>query len=161
MTHARTGRVLLAAALLTSLAAVPAAAAQHTAPSTAVSHAPAVSGSPQVAYDHVADFYGAYTDAVHDGDSGRLSGALRTFYLTPALRKRLAAWEHKNHADGVLRAQNVPTGWRVTARDNGAGHAWSDVRLTWGPPAHPTYTYLEVQSDLATRKISGIKAGHA
>ncbi|WP_328538664.1 hypothetical protein [Streptomyces sp. NBC_00344] len=158
MAHPRTGRILLTAALLTSIAVVPAAAATErpTAPHAA---AAAVSGTPEVAYHHVADFYGSYIDAIYDGDSNNLSRTLRTFYLTPQLRKRLAAWESKNHADGVLRAQNVPTGWRVTAGNSGAGHTWSEVRLTWGSPSHPSYTYLAIQSDLATRKISDIKAG--
>jgi hypothetical protein len=46
----------------------------------------------------------------------------------------------------------------VTAGDSGAGHTWSTVRLTWGSAQHSTYTYLTVQSDLATKKISDIKA---
>jgi hypothetical protein len=163
MAHPRTGRILLAAALLTSMAAVPAAAAQQSAAPRARTvsarsvSAVSVSGSPKAAYNHVADFYGSYIDAIYDGDSNNLSGALRTFYLTSQLQKRLAGWERKNHADGVLRAQDVPTGWRVAAGDSGAGHTWSQVRLTWGSPAHPSYTYLEIQSDLATRKISDIK----
>lgn len=45
----------------------------------------------------------------------------------------------------------------MTPGDSGAGHTWSTVRLTWGSAAHPTYTYLTVQSDLATKKISDIK----
>ncbi|MEU4168492.1 hypothetical protein AB0F46_16660 [Streptomyces sp. NPDC026665] len=146
-----TGRAVVAAALLIAAgASVPAVASSTAAP-------PARSGSSGPAYDRVADFYGAYIDAVTDGDSGTLSTRLRSFYLTPALRTQLAGWEHRQHADGVLRAQDVPRAWKVTAGDSGAGHTWSTVRLTWGSAAHPTYTYLTVQSDLATKKISGIK----
>ncbi|MGW0966794.1 hypothetical protein [Streptomyces sp. NPDC002516] len=146
-----TGRALIAAALLIAAgASVPAVASSTAAP-------PARGGSNGPAYDRVADFYGAYIDAVTDGGSGTLSTRLRTFYLTPALRTQLTGWEHRQHADGVLRAQDVPSAWRVTAGDSGAGHTWSTVRLTWGSAAHPTYTYLTVQSDLATKKISGIK----
>ncbi|WP_392967326.1 hypothetical protein [Streptomyces sp. LN245] len=145
------GRAVIAAALLIAAgASVPAVASSTAAP-------PARSGSNGPAYDRVADFYGAYVDAVTDEGSGRLSTQLRSFYLTPGLRTQLARWENRQHADGVLRAQNVPSAWKVTAGDSGAGHTWSTVRLTWGSAAHPTYTYLTVQSDLATKKISGIK----
>jgi len=89
--------------------------------------------------------------------SGHLDTQLRTFYLTSGLRSRLATWEKHEHADGVLRAQDVPRAWKVTAGDSGMGHTWSTVRLTWGSAQHPTYSYLTVQSDLATQKISDIK----
>jgi hypothetical protein len=146
------GRVLVAAALLTAAGASVPAMASSTAPP------PARSGSNGPAYDRVADFYGAYIDAVTDGGSGHLDQQLRAFYLTKNLRTRLAAWESRQHADGVLRAQDVPRAWKVTPEDRGMGHTWATVRLTWGSAKHPTYTYLEVQSDLATRKISDIKA---
>ncbi|MFJ6831983.1 hypothetical protein [Streptomyces sp. NPDC091209] len=146
-----TGRALVAAALLITAGASVPAVARSTAPP------PARSGSNGPVYDRVADFYGAYIDAVTDTGSGRLSTQLRSFYLTPGLRTQLAGWERRQHADGVLRAQDVPSAWRVTAGDSGAGHTWSTVRLTWGSPQHPTYTYLTVQSDLATKRISGIK----
>ncbi|WP_405917061.1 hypothetical protein [Streptomyces sp. NBC_00728] len=152
ITSSRTAnRALVAAALLITAGASVPAVASSTAP------APSRSGSNGPAYDRVADFYGAYVDAVTDGGSGTLSTRLRSFYLTPALRTRLAGWEHRQHADGVLRAQDVPSAWKVTPGDSGAGHTWSTVRLTWGSAAHPTYTYLTVQSDLATKKISDIK----
>ncbi|WRZ92793.1 hypothetical protein OHB54_29330 [Streptomyces sp. NBC_01007] len=146
-----TNRALVAAALLITAGASVPAVASSTAPP------PARSGSSGPAYDRVADFYGAYIDAVTDTGSGRLSTQLRSFYLTPGLRGSLSTWEHRQHADGVLRAQDVPSAWKVTPGDSGAGHTWSTVRLTWGSAQHPTYTYLTVQSDLATKKISGIK----
>lgn len=145
--------VLLGAALLataTAGASVPAFAGPTAPP-------PARSGANGPAYDRVADFYGAYIDAVTDEGGGRLAGQLRTFYLTSDLRSRLTEWERREHADGVLRAQSVPRAWKVTAGDSGAGHTWSTVRLTWGSAQHPAYTYLTVQSDLATKKISDIQ----
>jgi len=102
------------------------------------------------------NFYGAYIDAVSAGDGGRLATALRTFYLTPRLRSELNTWEQRNHADGVLRAQNTPLAFRVTPGDSAAGHTWSTVRLTWSGGEHPTYSYLTVRSDLRNGKISGI-----
>ncbi|MFJ4575597.1 hypothetical protein ACIP4W_30145 [Streptomyces sp. NPDC088846] len=149
------GRTLFATALLTAataVAVVPAGAAVPQAPAAA---APAHSaGAP--AYQQVAHFYGAYIDAVTAEGGGKLATALRSFYLTPRLRTQLGAWERRNHADGVLRAQNTPLAFRVTPGESGAGHTWSTVRLTWSTGKHPTYTYLTVRSDLQTGKISGI-----
>ncbi|MEU3246890.1 MULTISPECIES: hypothetical protein [unclassified Streptomyces] len=147
--RAAVGAFACAAVLAAAGASVPAFAGSPAPP-------PARSGTAGPAYERVADFYGAYIDAVTDQGSGRLGSQLRAFYLTPDLRTRLAGWESREHADGVLRAQDVPRAWKVTAGDSGAGHTWSTVRLTWGSRQHPTYTYLTVRSDLATKKISGI-----
>ncbi|MFI6874570.1 hypothetical protein ACIBL6_14115 [Streptomyces sp. NPDC050400] len=115
-------------------------------------------GSPESAVDRVADFYGAYIDAVHDG-TDRLPDQLRAHYLTRDLQRRLAGWEQANHADGVLRAQDVPRHWEVRNQGAGAGHVFSIVTLTWGSPQHPTYTRIAVRSDLRTKLISDIKQG--
>ncbi|MFF7544810.1 hypothetical protein ACFZCU_14485 [Streptomyces canus] len=89
-----------------------------------------VSGKPSDNITRIADFYGAYVDAVTDEGGGDLQDALRAHYLTPAFQKELNAWEDKEHADGVLRAQNVPLAWKVT--DNGtADHTEAVVTLTW------------------------------
>ncbi|MDQ0764831.1 hypothetical protein [Streptomyces canus] len=89
-----------------------------------------VSGKPSDNITRIADFYGAYIDAVTDEGGGALQDALRAHYLTPAFQKELNAWEDKEHADGVLRAQNVPLAWKVT--DNGtADHTEAVVTLTW------------------------------
>ncbi|MFG3529159.1 hypothetical protein ACGF8B_20735 [Streptomyces sp. NPDC047917] len=148
------GRTLLASALLTAVAALPAAAAAPQTPATAAAPARNATGAP--AYQQVAHFYGAYIDAVTAENGGRLATDLRNFYLTRQLRERLSTWEQRNHADGVLRAQNTPLAFRVTPGDSAAGHTWSTVRLTWSTGKHPTYSYLTVRSDLQTAKISGI-----
>ncbi|MBL1104241.1 hypothetical protein JK361_06415 [Streptomyces sp. 5-8] len=89
-----------------------------------------VSGKPSDNITRIADFYGAYIDAVTDEGSGGLQQALRSHYLTPAFQKELNAWEKKNHANGVLRAQNVPLAWKVT--DNGtADYTEAVITLTW------------------------------
>ncbi|KUN68883.1 hypothetical protein AQJ46_20190 [Streptomyces canus] len=89
-----------------------------------------VSGKPSDNITRIADFYGAYVDAVTDEGGGDLQDALRAHYLTQAFQKELNAWEDKEHADGVLRAQNVPLAWKVT--DNGtADHTEAVVTLTW------------------------------
>ncbi|WUS97087.1 hypothetical protein OHA46_10525 [Streptomyces sp. NBC_00708] len=149
-------RTLLASALLAAAVAVPASAA---APSGTARVAPAADETATQESRLVDHFYGAYTDAVAAEDGGKLATALRSFYLTPALRARLADWEAANHADGVLLAQDVPADYRVTPGHSGAGHTWSTVRLTWGSAEDPSYTYLTVRSDLATGKISAIRDG--
>ncbi|MCC3769025.1 hypothetical protein [Streptomyces sp. UNOC14_S4] len=120
--------------------------------------APVRSGSPDSAVDRVADFYGAYIDAVDDGTDD-LGEELRAHYLTEDFRQRLAAWEEANHADGVLRAQDVPTRWEVRYHDSGAGHLFTTVTLTWGTGPDAGHTRLAVQSDLSTKLISDIEDG--
>ncbi|BBC35063.1 uncharacterized protein SGFS_063570 [Streptomyces graminofaciens] len=105
------------------------------APAKASTAAPqSVSGRSGQVVTRVADFYGAYIDAKGDytDPDVTLATALRKHYLTPGFAKRLAAWEKKNGADGVLRAQNVPARWTVT--DNGTmGHSHEViVTLTFG-----------------------------
>ena len=157
MTFTRTvalGAALAAGAALgspaTALAATSAAPAVHAAP------VPVRSGDPASAVDRVADFYGAYIDSLYGTGLGGLSSDLRAHYLTKSFQKQLAVWEKKHHADGVLRAQDVPNGWSLTQANAGAGHVWSTVVLTWGTGSHVTHTTLTVQSDLATRLISNI-----
>ncbi|MFE6100823.1 hypothetical protein [Streptomyces laurentii] len=113
-------------------------------------------GSPDSAVDRVADFYGTYIDAVSDGTDD-LGDTLRAHYLTEDLRQRLAAWEEANHADGVLRAQDVPTAWAVAYHDSGAGHLFTTVTLTWGTGPDAGHTRLAIRSDLSTRLISDIE----
>ncbi|MFF2407212.1 hypothetical protein [Streptomyces sp. NPDC058092] len=150
------GRMLFATALLTAVTAVAVVPAATAAPQAPVAAAPVRSDAGTPAFQQVAHFYAAYIDAVTAKGGGKLATALRSFYLTPRLRTQLAAWEKRNHADGVLRAQNTPLAFRVTSGDSGAGHTWSTVRLTWSNGKHPTYSHLTVRSDLRTGKISGI-----
>ncbi|MDK9500292.1 hypothetical protein QEZ40_005923 [Streptomyces katrae] len=114
---------------------------------------PSVSGSPEGAFTRIADFYGSYIDAVYDGD-GATADRLRAFYLSEPLRRELRQWEDANHADGVLRAQNVPLKWKVTSVDSGMGKTNAAVTLTW---SSNTTTTVHVQADLATRKITAIR----
>ncbi|MEU9309126.1 hypothetical protein [Streptomyces sp. NPDC048256] len=118
-----------------------------------------VSGKPSDNITRIADFYGAYIDAVTDEGGGKLADELRKHYLTPAFQKELAAWEDKNHADGVLQAQNVPLAWKVT--DNGtANYTEAVTTLTWGSGT----TQLIVDMTRGTHKIfhigtKGVEAG--
>ncbi|MFF7467567.1 hypothetical protein [Streptomyces sp. NPDC008092] len=109
-----------------------------------------VAGSPADNITRIADFYGAYIDAESDPDgSGRLSTALRAYYIDPAYLKKLKAWENREHADGVLRAQNTPLKWKVT--DNGtADYTEAAVTLTW---SRNSTTKLVVDMTRSTHKI--------
>jgi hypothetical protein len=120
-----------------SVASVPASAQASTAASKPAAAPKAVTGTPGTVVTRVADFYGAYIDAKGDysDPDTTLAKALRKHYLTPDFAERLAAWEKKNGADGVLRAQNVPARWTVS--DNGSmGHSHElVVTLTFGSGA--------------------------
>ncbi|ATL32218.1 hypothetical protein [Streptomyces formicae] len=153
-----------ASALLLALA-VPVASAssvERDSLSRAPDTVPTRSGSPASTVDHVANFYGAYIDAVHDTGRGSLTKSLRHHYLTAGLRKSLSGWEAAHHRDGVLRAKGVPSAWKVTYQDSGMGHCWTRVTLTWHDRRHRVHhSYLLVQSDTATMDISGIRMDSA
>ncbi|WP_443073325.1 hypothetical protein [Streptomyces sp. NBC_01451] len=103
-----------------------------------------VTGSQSDSVTRVADFYGACIDARSGpGDGGRLAAELRKYDIHADCLKKLVAWEAKNHADGVLRAQDVPVRWTVT--DNGtADHAEAGITLTWGSRSPGSTTGLVV-----------------
>ncbi|OIK29625.1 hypothetical protein [Streptomyces malaysiense] len=146
----------LALAAGLSLAAVtPALARPSTARATAVAQ-----GDAHNVTQHVADFYGAYIDAVWatgDKSAGAEAKALCAFYLSPAARQKVAAYESEEHADGILFAQNAPVRWQVAYTGSGAGHATSRVTLTWSDGPHAELTRIDVQSDLRTLKITDLK----
>ncbi|MER5434601.1 hypothetical protein [Streptomyces sp. NPDC002588] len=138
--HRRPGRrAAVAAGLVLAVglgvsAQASAQASVHAPAKVSVAAQKPVSGTSGQAVTRVADFYGAYVDAKGDysDPDGKLATALRKHYLTPAFAKRLAAWEKRNGADGILRAQNVPARWTVS--DNGTvgnGHEVV-VTLTFG-----------------------------
>ncbi|WP_427165601.1 hypothetical protein ACQF4J_12065 [Streptomyces sp. C1-1] len=114
-----------------------------------------VSGKPSDNLTRVADFYGTYIDAVIDEDSGNLGQALRAHFLTPAFQKQLAAWEEREHADGVLRAQNVPLAWKVTDNGTAKNHTEAVVTLTWSRNS-TTKVYVDMTRD--THRIYRIGA---
>ncbi|MGW7100942.1 hypothetical protein [Streptomyces sp. NPDC054838] len=144
-----------AAAAAVSLTFVTSASASTPAPHSARTAAalPVVSGSPEGAFTRIADFYGSYIDAVYDGD-GKTADQLRAFYLSKPLQQELEQWEAANHANGVLRAQNVPLQWKVASTGSGTGKTNATVTLTWGGG---DTTEIHVQADLKTRKITAIQ----
>ena len=120
----KTRNVLTAGALAIALGLGATAQASAGAPRS-------VSGKPSDNITRIADFYGAYSDAVLGEDRGHLAQALRSHYLTPTFQKELVAWEKREHADGVLRAQNVPLAWKVTDNGSTANRTEAIVTLTW------------------------------
>ncbi|MEU6659112.1 hypothetical protein [Streptomyces sp. NPDC046821] len=163
--QARTRTTLVASAAIAaalSLTAITPALAGPSTRTTATTSAPAPSqGDPRSTVGRVADFYGAYIDSVWDTQdpaAGADAKALRSFYLSKAAQKKVAAFEAKEHADGILFAQNVPVKWKVAYTGSGAGHATSLVTLTWSDGKNPEVTHIKVQSDLKTRKITDLAA---
>ncbi|MGW2083450.1 hypothetical protein ACWCOW_42605, partial [Streptomyces sp. NPDC001939] len=126
--HARTRTALFASAAIAatlSLTAITPALAGTSAHATAVAAAPVPSqGDPRSTTNRVADFYGAYIDSIWDNEdpaAGANAKALRSFYLSAAAQKKVAAFEAKEHADGILFAQNVPVKWMDHDVDRGLG----------------------------------------
>ncbi|MFE0517182.1 hypothetical protein [Streptomyces sp. NPDC058964] len=154
-------KALLTAATIT--AALSLAAVTPSLAGTGATHtdrATAAHGDPRDVTQRVADFYGAYIDSVWDSESPAAAAnakALRSFYLSPEARRKAAAYEAKEHADGILFAQNVPVEWKVAYTGSGAGHATSRVTLTWGDGRHAQVTEIDVQSDLKTRRITDLR----
>ncbi|MEU7382014.1 hypothetical protein AB0A91_18855 [Streptomyces sp. NPDC042207] len=128
--HAAVAAGLVLAVGLGVSAQVSAQASVPTPAKASAAASQSVSGTFGQAVTRVADFYGAYIDAKGDyaDPDATLATALRTHYLTSDFAKRLAAWEKKNGADGVLRAQNVPAQWTVS--DNGAVGNGHEVVVT-------------------------------
>ncbi|MFF0187713.1 hypothetical protein [Streptomyces sp. NPDC005244] len=150
----------IAAAL--SLGAVTPALAGTTQQTGTHSAAAAVTtqGDPRAATTRVSDFYGAYIDSIWDNEDPAAAAnakALRQFYLSAAEQKKVSAFEAKEHADGILFAQNVPVKWSVAYTGSGAGHATSLVTLTWSDGQNPEVTKIKVQTDLQTRKITDLQ----
>ncbi|MDQ1035427.1 hypothetical protein QFZ75_001843 [Streptomyces sp. V3I8] len=114
------------------LAITASASAEATGGSAKATVSRSVSGQPTDSVTRIADFYGAYIDAQSDPDTGgKLVTELRKYYVRADYLEKLEAWEEKNHADGVLRAQNVPQKW--TVRDNGTtDYTEAVVTQTWG-----------------------------
>jgi hypothetical protein len=160
----RSSKTLLTAVALAaglSLAAVtPALAGSTASHSTRAAAVSSVQGDPRDVTQHVADFYGAYIDSVwatEDPSAAAVAKALRAFYLSADARKRVAAYEEKEHADGILFAQNVPVKWKVTHTGSGAGHATSRVTLTWSDGPNAQVSRIDVQSDPKTLEITDLK----
>ncbi|MEU1465185.1 hypothetical protein ABZ467_31785 [Streptomyces sp. NPDC005727] len=159
----RSRRTLLTAVTVTAgltLAAVTPALAGTGASHARPAAVSAAQGDPRNATQRVADFYGAYIDSVWAADDPAAAAnakALRAFYLSAAAQKKAGAYEKKNHADGVLFAQNVPVRWKVDYTGSGMGHSTSRVTLTWSDGGDAQVTRIDVQSDLRTLKITALK----
>ncbi|MFI5801619.1 hypothetical protein [Streptomyces sp. NPDC051561] len=139
----------LAAALATAapLAAAPTIAAAPSLTATAVR---AESRTPA---RQVNQFFTEYRQAVL-GHGTRTPEAVRKAYLTKELDARLTAWAVQNHADPVLRAQNVPKDWKVRNHTSTPTTATVIVTEVWGgsPDTHVWYTVR--RSDLRITQLT-------
>ncbi len=106
--------------------------------------------------DRVADFYGAYIDAILDR-SAELGEQLRAHYLTEDLQRKLSEWEDLYSNDGVLRTPDIPIEWEVRYQESGIGVVLTAITLTWEYGDGFGYTRLTVQSDVGTNFISDIQ----
>ena len=101
-----------------------------------------VSGKPSDNITRIADFYGAYIDAVTDEGSGDLRDALRSPLPHPRLPEGTERLGGEEHADGVLRAQNVPSRGRSPTTAPPPPVTEAVVTLTWSagqpPPSSST-----------------------
>jgi hypothetical protein len=166
-TRVRSRRGLVAASVLAGAlclgAVTPALAGPGTTHSSTGGRAasePAAQGDPRAVTQRVSDFYGAYIDTAWDGEDPAAVAslkALKDFYLSADARRKVAAYEAREHADGVLFAQNVPVRWRVAYTGAGAGQATCRVTLVWGDRRDAQVTGIDVRSDLKTRKITELK----
>ncbi|MFC9927701.1 hypothetical protein [Streptomyces sp. NPDC127190] len=153
-----TATALTAGLALTAVTPALARTTESRPAHAAVAHS--AQGDARNATQHVADFYGAYIDAVwatDDTSASPAAKALRAFYLSTAAQHKVATFERKEHADGVLFAQNVPVKWQVAYTGSAAGHATSRVTLTWSDGPHAEVSRIDVQSDLKTLKITDLK----
>lgn len=100
-------------------------------------------------------FLATYQQALY-GEGQFTREALRDQNVTPEYRPRLVEWEKENHADGILRAEDVPRSWTIRA-SGGAGTRASvvlEVTFVWedAPTSVVRYAY-----DARTLKIRDIR----
>lgn len=140
--------VSAATAVLSLAVATPALAVGST-----VHQAPAVmsASTASSAVEYVDTFYNAYIDAVREEDFAT-ADTLRAESLTSAAQADVASWEEANHANGILRAQNVPDSATVVYEDSAAGTVYLRVDLTWGSDT----STVQVRYSNVEQLISGI-----
>ncbi|MFI0975523.1 hypothetical protein ACH4SP_00685 [Streptomyces sp. NPDC021093] len=145
-----TQRKLLARAALVAtltLAAPLAAGPASAAPSPGV--AASADGrcetrTPALEVNH---FFKTYRKAVQ-GTGPRTPEEVRKAHLTAELDAQLTEWAEQNHADPVLRAQNVPKDWKVRNHSTTATTATVIVTQIWGGSPDTEVWYTVRRSDL-------------
>ncbi|CAM5449733.1 hypothetical protein GCM10010329_34480 [Streptomyces spiroverticillatus] len=142
-----TQRNLLAQAALISALALAAPLATTPASATASDPAPAVQGETRTPATEVNHFFKAYRKAAQ-GSGPQAPEQVRKAHLTAELDARLTAWAEENHADPVMRAQNIPKDWKVRNHGQTATTATVIVTEIWGASPDTEVWYTVRRSDL-------------
>jgi hypothetical protein len=146
-TSSRTFRLSVAGLAAAALLSVPATAVAATGTGTATSVSEQAARTP---LKTVNKFFTEYLDAYNnDLDTGRV----RAKYLTSELDTELDKWAADNHADPVLRAQNVPLSWDIRSEGSGMGHSTVVVTEHFGGGDQEVWFQVRL-SDL---KIDGLR----
>ncbi|MEU8892372.1 hypothetical protein [Streptomyces sp. NPDC048442] len=145
-------KLLVRAALVAALAPVaPLAAAPASAtPASTVAATPsstAVRGETRAPAIEVNHFFKSYRKSVL-GTGSRTPEEVRRAHLTAELDARLTEWAAQNHADPVMRAQNVPKDWKVRNHSMTATTATVIVTEIWGGSPDTEVWYTVRRSDL-------------
>ncbi|MFJ6698233.1 hypothetical protein ACIQM4_19475 [Streptomyces sp. NPDC091272] len=160
-------KLLVQAALIAALAvsaplvtavpagAAPATPATTTAPVPAPAPLPGEARTPTAEVDH---FFGSYREAVL-GTGSRSPEQVREAHLTAELDARLTRWAEENHADPVLRAQNVPEGWRVRHHATTATTVTVILTEIWGTGPDTEVWYTVRRSDLRITDLTDAPGG--
>ncbi|MFJ2738771.1 hypothetical protein ACIO3O_03790 [Streptomyces sp. NPDC087440] len=140
------------AALIPALAlAAPLAATPASATPTAT--ATEAQGETRTPAAEVNTFFKAYRKAVQ-GSGPHTPEQVRKAHLTAELDAQLAAWAEQNHADPVLRAQNVPKDWKVRNHAQTATTATVIVTQIWGASPDTEVWYTVRRSDLRITNLT-------
>ncbi|WP_433544054.1 hypothetical protein ACQPZG_02315 (plasmid) [Streptomyces sp. CA-294286] len=147
MTTFRTRSRILSCAAVATLLATAAPVAAALALTTPAPSALGAQGEAVTPATEVNRFFKAYRHAVL-GVGTRTPEAVRTAHLTKELDARLTEWAAQNHADPVLRAQNVPKDWKVRAHSTTAGTSTVVVTQIWAGAPDTQVRYTVRRSDL-------------
>ncbi len=158
--------LIAALALAAPLAATPASAAPTTTPTTPTASAAtpaavapagpvtsAVRGETRTPAAEVDHFFTAYRKAVL-GSGPHTPEQVRRAHLTAELDAHLTEWAEQNHADPVMRAQNVPKSWKVRLHAQTATTATVVLTQVWGAGRDTEVWYTVRRSDLRITNLT-------
>ncbi|MGW7411037.1 hypothetical protein [Streptomyces sp. NPDC054863] len=136
-------------------APAPAATATASATTTASTAVPGETRAPAIEVNH---FFKSYRKAVL-GTGSRTPEEVRKAHLTAELDARLTKWAEQNHADPVMRAQNVPKDWKVRNHATTATTATVIVTEIWGGSPDTEVWYTVRRSDLKITNLTDPPTG--
>ncbi|MFJ4879542.1 hypothetical protein ACIP93_30680 [Streptomyces sp. NPDC088745] len=155
--------LIAALALAAPLAATPASATPATTPTASAATpaavtpagpaSPAVRGEARTPAAQVDHFFTAYRKAVL-GSGPHTPEQVRRAHLTAELDAHLTEWAEQNHADPVMRAQNVPRGWKARLHAQTATTATVVLTQIWGAVPDTEVWYTVRRSDLKITNLT-------